>query len=426
MQLKQLQEKRGSLVKQAREILDKAKTEDRALTGEELEALNKVEADADALNSTIEAEMRQLSRESQKGIQLSEKEERDVARFDIAKVLRNLNRGGSIALDGIEAEMIQEGEKEARAAGLNVNGFALPQAICYRDLSVTGGTTTQYGGELVATQKQGLLGDFYNANVMASNGALVLTGLQGNVDLPRYTKATDPTKKGENAAADELSPTFASLSLSPKRLPAFIDVSDQLLAQSSAVLETFLRSELTAQLRGIQETAFFHGAGTNEPTGIAATSGIGSVAGGTNGAAPDWADIIDLESALADVNAATGALHYITNSKVRGKLKKTVRVASTDSRFIWEGSDVNGYMPLVSNAVSSTLTKGTSNGVCSAIFFGNVNDFVIGYWGGMMLEMVRDTTGAKAGQRTLVANTYYDAGVLRPKSFAAMLDALTA
>lgn len=426
MQLKQLQEKRGSLVKQARELLDTAKNEARALTGEELETLSKVEADADALNATIEAEMRQLARESSRGVQLSEQEQRDVAKFDIGKVLRNLARGGSIALDGIEAEMVQEGEAEARSAGINVSGLALPRAVCYRDLSVTGGTTTQYGGTLVATEKQGLLGDFYNANVMAQNGALVLTGLQGNVDLPRYTKASDPTKKAENAAADELSPTFTSLSLSPKRLPAFIDISDQLLAQSSSVLESFLQAELTAQLRGVQETAFFHGAGTNEPTGIAATSGIGSVVGGTNGAAPDWADMIDLESALADVNAAAGALHYITNSKVRGKLKKTVRVSSTDSRFIWEGSDINGYTPLVSNAVSSTLTKGSSSGVCSAIFFGNVNDFVIGYWGGLMLEMVRDTTGAKAGQRTLVANSYYDAGVLRPKSFAAMLDALTA
>ncbi len=37
-----------------------------------------------------------------------------------------------------------------------------------------------------------------------------------------------------------------------------------------------------------------------------------------------------------------------------------------------------------------------------------------------------DSTDAKAGKRTLVANTYYDAGVLRAESFAAMLDALAA
>lgn len=430
MKLKQLQEKRGALVKQARELLDLASTESRALTGEEITKLNGLETEADALNATIDAEMRQIAREAGSTATLSKQEERDLATFDVAKVLRHLHGGGIIgALDGVEAEMVAEGIKEARSAGLTVKGIPLPQIICARearDLSVTGGTTTQYGGTLVATTKQGLLGDFYNANVMAANGALVLTGLTGNVDLPRYTKASNPAKKAENAAADELSPTFTSLSLSPNRLPAFVDISDQLLMQSGAVLEAFLRREITSQLLDVQEIAFFHGGGTLEPVGIAGTSGIGSVAGGTNGLAPTWAHIVNLESEVANVNAATGRLHYITNSKVRGKLKQTAKVSSTDSRMIWEDGMLNGYTPLISNAVSSTLTKGTSSGVASAIFFGNVADFVIGYWGGIMLEMVRDTTGAKAGQSTLVANTYYDAGVLRPKSFAAMLDALTA
>lgn len=423
--LKTLNEKRGAKLQEAQTIREKVETEKRGLTDEERNALRGINDEVEKLNQDITEEARSIAAASQTAPKLSNQEARDVARFDIAKVLRSLDRGGHIALDGIEAEMVQEGEREAREAGLNVRGLALPQSICFRDLSVTGGTTTQYGGELVATEKQGLLGDFYNATVLAQNGALVLRGLQGNVDLPRYNAASDPAKKTENEAAGELSPTITALSLTPKRLPAFIDISDQLLIQSSAVLEAFLNRELTRQLLAVQEVAFFHGAGTSEPTGIAATSGIGSVAGGTNGAAPDWADMIDLESAVANVNAASGNLRYITNSKVRGKLKKTAKVSSTDSIMVWEGSEINGYPALVTNAVKSTLTKGSSSGVCSAIFFGNVSDFVIGYWGGVMLEMVRDTTGAKAGQRTLVANTYYDGGVLRAESFAAMLDALT-
>lgn len=426
--LKTLNEQRGAKLKEAQSITEKACAEKRGFSDDERTKLRGLNDEIEKLNEDITEETRSIANLSHQATSLTKQERQDVARFDIRKLLNHMNRGGQGSpIDGIEAEMIQEGEREARAAGLTVSGIALPEMLTARearDLSVTGGTTQQYGGELVATAKQGLLGDFYNASVLASNGALVLRGLQGNVDLPRYTKASNPTAKAENGAADELSPTFAALSLTPKRLPAFVDISDQLLMQSSAVLEAFLRAEITNQLLDVQEVAFFHGNGTNQPTGIAATSGIGSVVGGTNGADPDWADIIDLESAVANVNAATGRLHYITNTKVRGKLKKTVRVASTDSRFIWDG-DLNGYTPLVSNAVSSTLTKGSASGVCSAIFFGNVADFVIGYWGGIMLEMVRDTTGAKAGQRTLVANTYYDAGVLRPKSFAAMLDALT-
>jgi len=317
-----------------------------------------------------------------------------------------------------------------RSAGLNSDGIAIPTLLLRerRDLSVTGGTTQQYGGELVATTKQGLMGDFYNSGVLEASGAMVLQGLVGNVDLPVYTQGTAPVKKTENAAAGDVGGTFASLSLSPKRLPGYVTISDQLLAQTPQVLETFIGGQIGNAMRSVREIAFFHGGGTNEPTGIAATSGIGSVAGGTNGAAPDWSDMVDLETAVAIDNALEGNVRYFTNTKVRGKLKKTAKVASTDSMMVWESNNtpINGYQVGVTNAISSTLTKGTSSGVASAIFFGNAADFVIGYWGGISLEMVRDTTDAKAGQRTLVANQYYDAGLLRAQSFSAMLDALTA
>lgn len=428
--IKQLNEQRAKLLKDAA-ALDTTKAEDRS-------KVSAIHAEIEGVDSAIMLEARQLELASKQAPKLSEQEQRDLGRFDTAKLLRHLvrtHKGSNVQpLDGIEAEMIAEGEREARAAGIDVSGVMLPRSLVrrsgfeQRDMSVTGGTTTQYGGALVATEKRGLADDFYNASVLRQNGALVLEGLVGNIDLPRYTKASNPTHKAENAAGDELSPTVGKLSLSPKRLCAYVDISDQLVAQSSVALEAFLRSAIGNQLADVQETAFFHGAGGTSPTGIAATSGIGSVAGGTNGAAPSWANIVALETAVSVVNAASGNLRYFTNSKVRGKLKGTAKIASTDSLTIWDDRNnglLNGYTPVVTNAISSTLTKGTASGVCSAIFFGNASDFVIGYWGGLGLEVVRDKSGAIAGQYSLVASAYYDGGVLRAKSFAAMLDALT-
>lgn len=437
--IKDLNEKRGAKLKEANALITAASAEKRELTADEQQKIAAIHTDAEAIVNTITIEARQLALESSNAPKLTKSEERTVDSFDISRLLRHMaaNFDGSPSqLDGAEAELVQEGQREARAAGVRFSGLMLPRALVRRsgagietrDMSVTGGTTTQYGGNLVATEKRGLADDFYNGSVLRANGALVLEGLVGNVDLPRYTKASDPTKKAENANADELSPTITSLSLTPRRLPAFVDLSDQLLLQNSVALESFLRRAIAEQMLGVQEVAFFHGGGTNEPTGIAATSGIGSVAGGTNGLAPALSHIIGLETAVDVLNAAVGNLRYLTNSKVRGKLKQTAKIASTDSMTLLDdraGGLLNGYQPVITNAISSTLTKGSSSGVCSAVFFGNVNDFVIGYWGGISLEMVRDKSGAIAGQRTLVANAYYDGGVLRPKSFAAMLDALT-
>jgi HK97 family phage major capsid protein len=433
MKLKQLQEKRGSLMKQVREILDLAQTETRAINGDEATKLTGLEAEIDGVDNTLQAEMRQLARESQAAPQLSKSEERDIGRFDLGIALRSLANGS--ALDGLEAEIIAEGFKEARAAGIGSNrGIMLPRMVVRkenRDITATGTTSTtgDQGGMTIATEKRGLADDFFNGSLMRALGATVFEGLTMNLDLPRITAGTAPAGKAENAGADEVSPLTAMLSLTPNRLPAFIDISDQLLLQSSTNIEAFIRMHLAAQMLAVSEAAFFHGSGTSEANGIAGTVGIGSVAGGAAGAAPTWAHLVGLETAVDTSNALTGRLAYASNGQIRGKLKTTPKVASTDSIMLLDDrspNTINGYNAGFTNAISRTLTKGGSGAVASAIFFGNFSDYIMAFWGGLNIELIRDSANAKVGQHTLVANTFYDGGVIRPKSFAAMLDALGA
>jgi len=436
MKLKELQEKRGSLMKQVREILDFVGTQQRSLTADEETKIRAMEVDIDGLTASIDAEVRQMQREgaARSTPVLSAGEQRDVNTFDFNKVLNHLYRsakGGATVIDGIEAEMIREGETEARSAGISAGGILLPRLLVRRenrDMTVSGTTSTtgDQGGMTVQVEKRGLLDDFFNSSVMRLAGATVLEGLTGNLDLPRIVAGTAAAGKAENGTSDEVSPTTAMLQLTPKRLPAYIDISERLLLQSSVAIETILRGHLATQMGATQEAAFFHGGGTNEANGIAGTSGIGSVAGGTNGLAPSLANLIALETAVDTSNALLGNLAYVSNGQIRGKLKGTPKVSSTDSRMLLDSDGlVNGYTPYFTNAVSRTLTKGSSS-VASAIFFGNFADYVVGYWGGVSLEMVRDKTNAITGIYSLVASTYYDGGVVRPKSFAAQLDALGA
>lgn len=426
--IKQLNEQRGAKLKEAA-ALSTDKAEDRS----KIEGLHK---EIEGIDSAIILEARQIELAGQRGPVLSEQEKRDVSRFDYAKVLNHLHRsakGVRSDLDGVENELVQEGYREARAANIESGGIMLPRLLVRsekRDMTATGTTSVagDQGGMTIATNKAGLLDDFFNASVMRQAGATILEGLTYNLDVPRLIAGTAAAGKAENGAADEVTDTTAMLSLTPNRLPAFMDLSEQLLKQSSSSLETILRNRLVSQMLATQEAAFFHGGGTNEANGIAGTAGIGSLAGGTNGLAPAWTHIVGLETAVDTSNALLGNLHYVSNGQIRGKLKQTPVVASTDSRMIMDNNSglINGYSPLFTNAVSRTLTKGSSSGVCSAIFFGNFSDYWIGYWGGISLELVRDAAYAKNGLYALVASTYYDGGVVRPKSFAAMLDALGA
>jgi HK97 family phage major capsid protein len=436
LKLKELNEQRGAKSKEARAIITTAATANRDLTADERSKVSGLHTEVENLDANIEIQVRQLAIEGNKGPRLSNDELRNVNRFDTGKLLRHLHRsakGANVgAIDGIEAEMIQEGEREARAAGIESGGIMLPRILVRRQSrdnvefrDMTAGTAGE-GGQTVATTKAGLLDDFFNGSVIRQAGATVLEGLVSNLDIPRLAAGTTPAKKAENAAADEVSPTTAMLSLTPKRLPAYIDISELLLKQSSSAIETILRTHLTNQMLAVQEAAFFHGGGTNEANGIAGTSGIGSVAGGTNGLAPTLAHLIALETAVDTTNALLGNLRYVSNGQIRGKLKGTAINATYGDRMILGDSGLlNGYQPLFTNAVSRTLTKGSSS-VASAIFFGNFADYYVGYWGGVSLELVRDKTNAIGGLYTLVASSYYDGGVVRPKSFAAMLDALGA
>jgi HK97 family phage major capsid protein len=309
--------------------------------------------------------------------------------------------------------------------GKQARGFMVPFEVQKRDLLV--GTSTA-GGNLVATDL--LSGSFIemlrNSMVIDALGARMLTGLVGQVAIPKQTGAATAYWVAENSAPTESQQTLGQVTLAPKTVGAFTDISRKLLLQSAISVEQMVQNDL-AQVLGlaIQQAAISGSGASNQPSGLL-TLVTPSVVGGTNGAAPTWANIIALESAVASANADIGTLGYLTNAKVRGKLKVTEQFSSTNGRPVWaEGNTpLNGYRAGVTNAVPSNLTKGSSS-VASAILFGNFADLIIGMWGGLDL-MVDPYTGSTAGTVRIVALQDVDIAVRNVESFATMVDALTA
>lgn len=335
-------------------------------------------------------------------------------------------------LDGVEMEMYKEAEHEARELGLNIEGnVAVPSWMIRaggerRDL--TAGTTTQ-GGHTIETELRELIPLLEPRLQVEALGATMLRGLRGNVDFPKGNADAAAVWEGENDANAETSPTFDKISMSPNRLGAFTDISKQLIAQSSIDVENYVRNRLNFAVQKALDAAAINGSGSsNEPTGILNTSGIGSVAIGTNGGVPTWDHLVDLETEIAIDNADMGNLAYLTTPGIRGKLKKTL-VDSGSGLFVWDqrfnpsGNGVNGYRAEVSTQVPSTLTKGTSSGICHAIIFANWSELLIGQWAGIDL-VVDPYTGAKNALVTLVINSWWDIAVRHPESFAAIKDAL--
>lgn len=307
-------------------------------------------------------------------------------------------------------------------------GFFLPMDVQQRDL--TKGTPAD-GGYAVQTSVLG--GSFIellrNKLCLEAMGATTLTGLVGDIAIPSQTGAAQSYWLAENTAPAESQQVLGQVALTPKTVGAFTDISRKLLLQSSIDVEQLVRNDLAAVIALAIDYAGINGSGAgNQPRGILNTAGIGSVAGGANGAAPTWANIIALETAVAVANADVGKLGYCTNTKVRGTLKTTQK--ATYLPFIWENGDapgegiVNGYRACATNQVPSNLTKGTSAGVCSALIFGNFADWIIALWGALDI-LVDPYTGGAAGTIRVRMLQEVDEAPRRVASFAAMVDALT-
>ncbi len=360
----------------------------------------------------------------------SQGQQRDLSSFSLVRAINALSNNQP--LTGVELEMHQEAKREAQQSGLALRGgLSLPTVLLnhgQRTMSATGQTSVagDQGGSAIATNLGSFIELLYARMVLRGLGAQFLTGMVGNFSLPKLVTGSAPVKKAENTAADASSPTTGIINFSPKRLPTYIEVSKQLLMQSSTSVDAILRNDLATALALGMELGAINGGGTNEPTGILNVSGIGSVAGGTNGAAPTLAHIIGLETLVATANADIGSLAYLASPKIRGKLKSTQRVSGTDSRMIWdEGSTpLNGYRAAVTTQMPDNLTKGSSS-IASAILFGNFADLVIAQWGGIDIQVnpyIKDTEGLVR----ITADVYYDANIRRAGSFAAMKDALSA
>jgi HK97 family phage major capsid protein len=346
----------------------------------------------------------------------------EARRYSLGRALR-----AAVLGDWSDAGLEREAsEAVAKIMGRAPEGFYIPLDIYRRDFNV--GTSTE-AGNLVATD---LRGDLYvdalrNAMVMAGLGVRILPGLTANIDIPRKSVASTLGMLTEIGSAAETNPNIAKLSLSPKRIGAYVEVSKQAIIQSSMALEPMIRDDLLMGAAILLENQAINGNGTAPNIlGLRNTTSISTATAGANGATVAWAHFVDLESAVANANAEPDRLAgYLTNTKVRGRAKQVQR--GTNLPFIWDNGaqPVNGYRVAVTNNVPANLTKGTSTTVCSATFFSSDWSMaVLGLFGAPDI-VVDPYTKSDTGQVKITLNQFADFGVRQPGAFAVMLDQLT-
>ena len=328
-------------------------------------------------------------------------EAKEVKRFSFIRALHALSNPADRQAQEAASFEREVSEEASKRYGKPANGFLVPNEVLKRDLTV--GTATA-GGNLVATDL--LAGSFIdilrNRMAIMQAGTTVLSGLTGNISIPRQTSASTAYWVGEGTAPTESQQAFDQVNMTPKTLGGYVDFSRRTLLQASIDVEQFVRGDLAKVLALELDRAGIYGTGSsNQPTGLTQTTGIGTQTITTYGT---FAEYIGMETDVASANADAGALKYIVNAAARGALKSTEKASNT-AQFVWEGNEINGYPALVSNQLAN-----------NDVLFGDFSQLVMGTWSGVDLT-VDPYAGATSGNVRVIALQDVDFAVKQPGAF---------
>ena len=351
-------------------------------------------------------------------------------RYNLANVLRAL--GGDTSVDiGYEREMSQEleGKTQRKAQGIIVPDFiraANPsgvQTFGTPDFSGTegqlGNSVAGSGHNVIATNL--LAGSFIealrDALVLGRAGMQTLSGLVGDIAIPKGGKVTASWVTQENGDASKTNPTLGQIAASPKTCGAYVDITRKLLLQSSIDVQGFVVRELVYAIAYALEAAGFSGSGTSGvPAGLVGQ--ISQTVSFTAGA-PKLANLLDMIAAIDAANGAIGPQTFIGRPGVWAKLAGTLD---------WEAvtaSDAN-----VGGITSGSHLLDTATGTCQGypfiksniapakqLIFGAFDQLMLCLWSGTDI-VVDQYSNCTKGALRVVALQDADFIVRQPEAFA--------
>ena len=334
---------------------------------------------------------------------LSAKEVRD---YSLVRALAAKAQSPSDQLSGLEGAAHRAICANIGREPTSLGSFYVPFEIQTRDLTVG---VSSAGGYLVDTRQpaNSFIDQLRAASRVFQLGATILPGLVGNVVLPKQaTSSTTYWLSTEATQVTEAQPSYSQVSMTPKTVGAFSEVSRQLLLQTSAAAEGVVLRGLASDTAQAVDLAALSGSGaTGQPTGITNTASIGAF----TGTSLSLAALADAQLDILNANVSGEALGYLTTPTIAVLLKARQRATGTSS-FLWEGSVRNGI-------VEGLPAWSTNQMAAATMICGDWSQLAIGEWG--ILEVSVDPftkfTTALVGVRALWT---VDVAVRYPQAFS--------
>lgn len=354
--------KTADLMEQRAAILDRMKTADEK---NDTEAFNSADTELRGLDGKLERAKRiDAAERSEQGKPINGDAKLDSEIRNKFSVTRAIAAAAGLPVDaGFEREMQAE---LATRAGRKPEGLFIPTEVFETRV-----LTTSAAAELVSTDHRPdqYISALVNSSVVRGLGATVLSGLTGNVSIPRETDSPAIGWVAENAALSADDANFDAVTLAPKHAGALSEWSRNMLLQASPDVEALLRNMLARNLALAIDKAAILGGGTNEPVGVLATSGIATQA--YSASLFDTTAEMIAKCDIANVGARRG---FLTSNTIK---KIAMRQLDGNNLPVGVSSIFHGEPVTFSNQVPVNLGVGTDE---HALIYADWSEMLMGIW----------------------------------------------
>ena len=409
MKVADLREARALKVAEMRAMLAKAEQEKRSLSADETARFDALKGEVQTLESDEQrAQFMADMERRQAGDPVADKPAAQLEqRVSLLKVLQAAMEGR--ALTGAEAEYAAETE---RRTGRKAQGVFVPASLFEKRATLT--TTTP---ELIGTDHRAdqFIAPFRDALLARRLGVRVLSGLRGNVSIPKYGTGLSVGWVAENQAVPESNLDMDSVTLSPKHAGGVTELSRQLIQQSDPSVEQLVRDDFAFMLARAIDSALIKGGGTNEPKGVMSTTGIQTA----NLATLSWANVSTMIGKLEAVNANVSSSAWLVAPAAAGALRTTLKSTTAGSAYLLEDGRLGELPVYVTNQVPNTGGATPKN----VAILGDWSQVMLGIWSEIdILVNPYAETPYKKGNVLVRAMSTVDIAVRHPEAFVVASD----
>lgn len=367
----------AKLVKRNLDILALAKSETRELSEEENTEFEKNEEEVKELENEKDELERELEKPQEDNPETKNCDEEENRAQNISNI-RKMEKKKFSLLNEIRSAM-----QTGKTIELRDNAY----------------TVANEGDDVVETEIFDILTPLRAKLQLVNAGAHFLTNLEGDVQIP-VMSATNVAWASETGSATDGSGAFSHVTLSPKRLTAYIPLSLQFINQTQSLdAEAAIRNDLVAAIAEKLEATILgddHDASGLAPDGIFYNATVNEVA--------DYAALCDLEAELEE-NNVYGNKSYVLSPAAKAAFR-AMPMAQNNTGMVYAAGEIDGTPAHVSSLVDA-----------GNFAYGDWNQLFIGSWGNLSIDVVKDSTYLKQGSICIVVNAFFDAVIARPSAF---------